>query len=759
MDRTAGRPRRLYRDTAEPDVPRLSPYLSRAVWLVLGLGWLVLASAGGPADADPRAAVTALASLAAVATWARVRLVRDERLAWSLVAGGSTCYALGWATLFYISAGEAGGPGGLNYSDCLSLLLYPLWHAATLLRLRTRVRTWNRRALFDGAIVALAVSATAVGVAAQLLPRAFGQSWLMAVYAAAYPIGSGVLLVTVLTALVALRFHVDASWVLSAAGCGALFIGQVMFAQRAASGTFTFGTWLDAVYLGGPVLLALAAWTRVHGDTGDRADASGTTMLLTALATLLAVAVLVLRTELTPWPAVALAAAAVVAAVVRMILYVRQDELLAMRTEQAMTDVLTGLPNRRALIAELEKQHSEGPRTLALLDLDRFKTVNDSFGHGAGDQLLREVGRRLTGVVAAGGLAARLGGDEFALLLPIDLAAAWDMARQARAVLEQPVVIDGTHVAVSASLGLTEIALDQAADCSDVLRRADVALYKAKQTIGSIEVWSPGLDELARDMVTLIADFRAAMRTGDQISVHLQPQCDPSDGRVRAVEALVRWNHPVRGLVPPLDFLPAVENAGLLPELTLRVLELSLTDVAVLRDAGFDLQVGVNVGAPDLLDPRFASRVAQLLDRHVLPASCLRLEVTETVVMRNPARVVRTLRLLGGIGVGLSLDDYGTGLASLTYLRELPIDELKIDRSFVTPYVSDLTSQLITDSTLDLAHKLGLTVVAEGIEDTATGAALALAGCDLLQGWACGRPVPLAQLLERLRADQALLTG
>ena len=756
MGRTVGRPRRQFRDTAHTPALRPSPYLARAVWVSLVLG-LVLVAGGSGAGQGAEAAVTVLATAAALATWARVVLVPEERGAWSLVAVGSSAYAAGWAVLFYLSAGEAGGPGGLNYSDCLSLLLYPMWHASTLLRLRMRVRQWNRRALFDGAIVALAVSATAVGVAAQLLPRAFGQSWLSAVYAAAYPIGSGVLLVTVLTALVALRFQVDASWVLTAGACGSLFAGQVVFAQRAADGTFAFGTWLDAVYLAGPVLMALAAWTRVHGSYEARTNASSTTMVLTALATLLAVAVLVLRTDLTPWPAVALAAAAVVAAVVRMILYVRQDELLAVRTEQAMTDVLTGLANRRALIVVLEQEHTGGDRTLALVDLDRFKMVNDSLGHGAGDQLLREVGRRLAAVVPAGGLAARLGGDEFALLLPVDLAASWDLARQVRAALEQAVVIDGTHVAVSACLGLTEITAGHVGDCSDVLRRADVALYKAKQTTGSIEVWTPGLDEHARDMVTMLADFRAAMRSEDQITVHLQPQCDPQDGRVRALEALVRWHHPARGLIPPLHFLPAVENAGLLPELTLRVLELALTDVTALRDAGYALQVGVNVGAPDLLDPRFSSRVAQLLDRYRLPASCLRLEVTETVVMRDPARIVRTLRLLGGIGVGLSLDDYGTGLASLTYLRELPIDELKIDRSFVTPYVDDMTSRLITDSTLDLAHKLGLTVVAEGIEDTATGAALALAGCDLLQGWACGRPVPLDQLLVRLREDERLL--
>ena len=709
MGRTVGLPRRQFRDTAHTPALRPSPYLARVVWVSLVLG-LVLVAGGSGAGQRAEAAVTVLATAAALATWARVVLVPEERGAWSLVAVGSSAYAAGWAVLFYLSAGEAGGPGGLNYSDCLSLLLYPMWHASTLSRLRMRVRQWNRRTLFDGAIVALAVSASAVSVAAQLLPRAFGQSWLSAVYAAAYPIGSGVLLVTVLTALVALRFQVDASWVLTAGACGSLFAGQVVFAQRTADGTFAFGTWLDAVYLAGPVLMALAAWTRVHGSYEARTNASSTTMVLTALATLLAVAVLVLRTDLTPWPAVALAAAAVVAAVVRMILYVRQDELLAVRTEQAMTDVLTGLANRRALIVVLEQEHTGGDRTLALVDLDRFKMVNDSLGHGAGDQLLREVGRRLAAVVPAGGLAARLGGDEFALLLPVDLATSWDLARQVRAALDQAVVIDGTHVAVSACLGLTEITAGHIGDCSDVLRRADVALYKAKQTTGSIEVWTPGLDEHARDMVTMLADFRAAMRSEDQIAVHLQPQCDPQNGRVRA-----------------------------------------------LRDAGYTLQVGVNVGAPDLLDPRFSSRVAQLLDRYRLPASCLRLEVTETVVMRDPARIVRTLRLLGGIGVGLSLDDYGTGLASLTYLRELPIDELKIDRSFVTPYVNDMTSRLITDSTLDLAHKLGLTVVAEGIEDTATGEALALAGCDLLQGWACGRPVPLDQLLVRLREDERLL--
>ena len=755
MGRPAHGAQRQWRDTALPGPRGPSPALAVIVWVLLGAGFALVALSSGD-GAPATAAVALLSATAAVATWARVALVAEERVAWSLVALGATCYAAGWAVLFYVSAGEAGGPGGLNVSDCLSLLLYPAWLASTLLRLRARVRQWNRRAAFDGAVVALAASAAAVAVAAELLPRAFGQSWLTAVYAAAYPIGSGVVLVTVLTALVALRFQVDASWLMTAGACAALFTGQVAFAARSADGTFAFGTTLDALYLAGPVMMAAAAWTQIRVDTRPRTSAAGTTMLLTALATLLAVAVLVLRSELTPWPAVALAAAAIVAAVVRMVLYIRQDELLAVRTAEAMTDVLTGLPNRRALIEALEQEQPGAERTLALLDLDRFKSINDSLGHGGGDQLLVEVGRRLSVLVPPGGMVARLGGDEFALLLPRDLAASWDTARRARTTLERPVVIGGTHLAVSASIGLTELAPDHEGDCSDVLRRADVALYRAKQTVGSIEVWTPGLDEHARDLVRMLADFRAAMRDDDQITVHLQPQCDPL-GRVRALEALVRWRHPTRGTIPPLAFLPTVESAGLLPELTLRVLSLALTDAAVLREAGFDLQVAVNVGAPDLLDPRFSSRVAQLLDRHQLPASSLRLEVTETVVMRDPARIVRTLRLLGAIGVGLSLDDYGTGLASLTYLRELPIDELKIDRSFITPYINDMASRLITDSTLDLAHKLGLTVVAEGIEDAATGTALGLAGCDLLQGWACGRPVPVAQLLERLRQDADLL--
>ena len=229
MGRTVGRPRRQFRDMAHTPVLRPSPYLTRAVWVSLILG-LVLVAVGSGAGQGAEAAVAVLATAAALATWARVALVHEERGAWSLVAVGSSAYAAGWAVLFYLSAGEAGGPGGLNYSDCLSLLLYPMWHASTLSRLRMRVRQWNRRTLFDGAIVALAVSASAVSVAAQLLPRAFGQSWLSAVYAAAYPIGSGVLLVTVLTALVALRFQVDASWVLTAGACGSLFAGQVVFA-------------------------------------------------------------------------------------------------------------------------------------------------------------------------------------------------------------------------------------------------------------------------------------------------------------------------------------------------------------------------------------------------------------------------------------------------------------------------------------------------------------------------------------------------
>lgn len=747
---------------------------SRLGWPALVvLAWaLLLASSTTSSAALEQGALILVTAMAAGACWTRaVRGPAQERTIWLLFGAGLTGYSAGYVMLFGVSSGEGGGPWGLNYSDCLSLAFFPLCLAALLVLTRRRVQAIDPRALLDGLVVALATSSVAIAIAGAHAPQLFEGGVLAALYRTAYPVGTLVLFVMTVCGAVAAR-RLDRVWVLLLVGFGVMTSAEVVYGLQSAAGTFRFGTPLDAAFVTGPCLVALAAWSSswtVPRTGGPISGSSNTVMVMTAIATLSTLTVLVDRDPQIPSVAIVLGAVGVVAAVLRTVLFVRQDHLLEVRTRQAMTDPLTDLPNRRLLISTVGTRLAAGQEPVLLMfDLDRFKSLNDGLGHAAGDALLQEVARRLCDQAPEASLIARLGGDEFAILLPAGRVDPVEVAERLRAAVEQPVSLAGKLVVVAGSVGIgpgaglagapgpagpSGVTGEAPAGISELLRRADVALRRAKTTASGIELWSPAFDDGARDRLRLLAELRTGLREGDQLVVHLQPKCDTRTRAVRAYEALVRWQHPTRGLVPPVEFIDLAEEGGLLSEITAAVLDASLRAVCELQAAGHRLPVAVNVGAPDLLDPRFASRIAQALDRHGVPASLLRLEVTETVVMSDPARVVRTLRLLRGIGVGISLDDYGTGLSSLAYLRELPIDELKIDRTFIAHLRDEQTSRLIVTSTIELAHAMGLVVVAEGIEDDATLSMLASTGCDLVQGYLLGRPAPLAQQLQQL--DQA----
>ena len=747
--------RRRSRDTSPDAVPvavRLGPPAVAAAVLA----WVLLLSTGVRGPLDPELGLSAVTSLAALACWCRAWLRgTPDRLVWLLFAVGLSAYAGGYVLLFFVTAGEGAGPAGLNLSDCVSLAFYPGCAAALAVLTRRRAPVVDPRGLLDATVVALATAAGALVLTAALVPMMYQRGALAAVYAAAYPVGTLALLVLTGCGLVVASFRVDRVWLLLLAAFSVMSAGQLAYAVQSAAGTFGFGTPLDAVFTAGPVLVAAAAWARPAPLAQAPQRAPHAIMVLTAAATLLCLAVLVRDAASTPPLATALAATGVVAAVVRTVLFVRQDHLLLLRTQQALSDSLTGLPNRRALLEAVEDAIAGGTvAVLLLFDLDRFTAVNDTLGHAAGDELLRVVGRRLLEESPQGATVARLGGDEFGVLL-LGACDTLPTAHRLRSALEEPVLLVSDLVAVAGSVGVASTAdLDPAAPLTragggpmELLRRADVALSRAKRESQGVEAWTSSVDDSARGLLSLVSDLRFALRAGDQLLLHLQPKCDPVTGRVLALEALVRWQHPTRGLLAPGSFVDVAERAGLLPQLTGAVLELSMLAAVDLRRSGHPLPVAVNVGAPDLLDRRLSSRIAQALDRHDLPTSLLRLEVTETAVMQDPERIVRTLRLLRGIGIGISLDDYGTGLSSLAYLKQLPIDELKIDRTFIASMVEDRASALIVRSTVELAHGLGVRVVAEGVEDTQTLAALVDAGCDLAQGYLLGRPVVLADLV------------
>jgi diguanylate cyclase (GGDEF)-like protein len=411
---------------------------------------------------------------------------------------------------------------------------------------------------------------------------------------------------------------------------------------------------------------------------------------------------------------------------------------------EAHHDPLTGLANRRRFIEQLEAtvyDAAGGDCAVLMIDLDRFKEINDSFGHSVGDDLLCLVGPRLERALQPGDLLARMGGDEFAVLLPgADGARAKEVAGNLGAALRDAFVLDGMPLHVDASIGIA-LCPDHGRDRSLLLARADTAMYVAKRGRHGFEIWAPDGTPASRDRLETLEQLRTALDT-DQLDVHYQPKLDLRTGRVIGVEALVRWNHPDRGLLYPDVFLPLAEQAGLMRRLALRVLERSLRDLRVWRAGGLDLSVAVNLSVSNLQDLALPEQVEMLLDAFDVPAASLILEITEDVLMADAARSQQVMAGLRRLGVRLSIDDYGTGYSSLSYLRALPVDELKLDRSFVSNLTSDERAAAIVRSTLQLSLDLGMSMVVEGVEDAATLAALRAWGCDYAQGYHIARPMP-----------------
>ncbi|EST28244.1 hypothetical protein N566_23075, partial [Streptomycetaceae bacterium MP113-05] len=409
------------------------------------------------------------------------------------------------------------------------------------------------------------------------------------------------------------------------------------------------------------------------------------------------------------------------------------------RAEEQLRDPLTGLPNRQWLMERVwsalgEARRSETRTALVLIDLDRFRSVNDTLGHPAGDRLLLQIADRLRTALPRGAEAARLGGDEFAVLLPAvdSTTSAQRVARSLVGALGSPLDLDGLTLVLEASAGVA-VFPGHAQHAEGLLRRADVAMYEAKRDRSGVEVYEATRDGNTPDRLGLLADLRRALDAGD-VELHYQPKVG-FHGRVLGLEALVRWVHPDRGRVPPDEFIAIAETSGLMPRLTEYVLETALAQVARWRGSGLTVPVAVNVSPRDVRSPGFAGAVAARLARHGVPPSALQLEITEHVLLEEPQRAADTLAALVGHGVRMSLDDFGTGYSSLVHLRRLPLGELKIDRSFVARLAVDTEDAEIVRCTIDLAHSLGLQVVAEGVEDDETWERLRDLRCDAVQGW------------------------
>jgi diguanylate cyclase (GGDEF)-like protein len=435
-------------------------------------------------------------------------------------------------------------------------------------------------------------------------------------------------------------------------------------------------------------------------------------------------------------------------------------ERLRETREQAMTDDLTGLANRRHLVerlhATIESTADRGDElALLLIDLDGFKELNDTLGHHAGDEVLRQIGPRLQALLREDDTLARLGGDEFAVILqPGDEASASTAGLRLRAALEESFAVGGIHVHIDASVGIA-LYPAHADDAMGLLQRADVAMYQAKRMRTGHEVYLAGRDRHSRQRLALVGELGAALEAGELV-LHYQPKAELRSGTVRGVEALVRWEHPERGLLGPGHFLPLVEQSGLTRALTAFVLDRALDEIGGLRARGHDLSVAVNLGPADLLDLGLPSEVERLLEHHRFPPEQLQIEVSEDIVMADVERTVDVLVGLRAIGVLTALDDFGAGHAGLAHLKELHVDVLKIDRSFVMRVARDERDAAIVHSLMDLGRRLGVRVVAEGVDSAETCTLLGLWGCDEIQGHYLARSMPALDLERWLRLPHAL---
>jgi diguanylate cyclase (GGDEF)-like protein len=439
----------------------------------------------------------------------------------------------------------------------------------------------------------------------------------------------------------------------------------------------------------------------------------------------------------------------------------RSARLASQREHEALHDALTGLPNRTSLLMRLRQACEDietVPVAVMMLDLDHFKEVNDTLGHYVGDRLLVEVASRLRGALRQGDFIARLGGDEFAILAyhTDSESDALDVAARVRAAFDTTFPLSGADLAAQCSLGIA-LAPRDGSDEDLLLKRADVALYDAKTARGSVMIYDGSRDDHSVERLALVADLRRGIESGDVFPLY-QPQCDAASGEVIGVEALARWRHPQAGILAPSEFLDVAEGAGMLDALTDSLLGQCLDHLADWHRSGQMIRLSLNVSPRTMRDVRFVDRVRAALDKAGIEPRWLTLEVTEHVMVGDAARSIRELERLRRLGCRIAIDDFGTGYSSIAYLKRLPVDELKIDRSFVSELGENPKDEIIVRAIVDLGHRFGLEVTAEGVETEPAWALLAAIGCDAIQGYRLARPLTAEALNAWLNTREAVPT-
>ena len=655
-------------------------------------------------------------------------------------------WAIGDLTLTIESLGGA-TPATPSWADAFYLAFYPVAYVGIVTFMRGEVRRLTTPDWLDGIVAGLGAAAVCSAFAFHSIVHSTGGGVLATATHLAYPIGDLLLLCLVVGGTAILSGRPKTPWMFLAVGIGANVVGDTF-------ALFGSSSWVSntAQQIAWPIailMISMAVWVRPK-PSNPLTEQKQAGYLLPNLAAGAALVILFIGSlHHVSAVAVGLATAALVTVGIRLALSVREMRALSHeRHRQSVTDELTDLGNRRQLFRVLDSFFADclkadtpdRPLAFLFVDLNNFKEINDSFGHPAGDQLLKQLGARLIGALRDSDLLVRIGGDEFAVaLVDGDADYAVSVADRLTASLEEPFVLDVVNARISASIGIAMAPTD-ARDSAGLVWCADVAMYRAKLGSSPYALYAPDLDE-GGDRLRLMEELRVAI-DDRQLVLHYQPQLDLRSGEILAVEALLRWDHPQMGLIPPLKFLPLAEEAGLMRSITALVLDEALAQCATWRDGGRYLAVSVNISATNLLDEGFADLVRHLLERYGLPAAALVLELTETSIISEFEKSRRVIEDLRALGLVVSIDDFGAGFTSLAYLSNLAVGELKLDRTFIASLAANQSGRdyELVRSTIDLGHALGLRVVAEGIEDGSTLELLSDLGCDLAQGYFISRP-------------------
>jgi diguanylate cyclase (GGDEF)-like protein len=686
--------------------------------------------------------------------------IRESRGPWIVIAIGVSLYGLG-NVVWELWLSKLAAPPIPSLADALWLLLYPAAYVGIVWLAREQWQKVKMSVWIDGLIAGLGLAAIGAAIVFPPVLDAATGTAVAVTTNLAYPVGD-LLLSALIMGVFAMRgWRPGRGWILLGAGFLSLTLADSIYLLQVASGAFESTNVANIFFLIGVSLIALAAWQPAPAMGLPKLE-DWSVLLVPALFVVSAIVLLALEQtfELAPL-ARGLCLLTIMAGFARAVLSFRDLRTLAETRMLSLTDDLTGLPNRRLFLRRLDAAVAEAGTlndccALLLIDLNQFKELNDTLGHAAGDDLLRQIGPRLSSALRTTDTLARLGGDEFGVVIPAPATdeSALAVAEKLRASLTAPFAVQGLRLHVDASIGISLFPTHGDSGV-ELLRLADVALYQAKRARSGAEIYDPSRDTHSRAHLSLANELKEAL-AHEEISVHFQPKTDVESGRVTGLEALARWDHPDHGAVPPTTFVPVAEQAGLSRALTTRILNIALEQCAGWRAGGRDLHVAINATVADLVDIDFPDQVAGALATHEVPPEALMIEITEVSVLSDPERISAILSRLKEIGVRLSLDDFGTGYSSLTHLRTLPVDEVKIDRSFVFNMTTDTKDLAIVLATIRLAETLEISVVAEGVEDEQTWHRLADAGCSTIQGYVVSPPVPVSEVEALLIAPVAI---